>query len=208
MDKQPAAPVNELSDGNAGPGVAPPCQVDTDRLYRDYATAVARWAGRLVRSPADVEDIVQEVFLVVERRRFSLPALQNPASWLYRVTTNIVRRRWRDQGRHGVSRPQWLDDLADDTPSPLDEVERRRLMESLDRAMDSLRDQDRKLLWLSDVRCLPTSRISEMTGIKPQTLRVRRFRARLQIARRLREAPPRSASPSESARLVAGGSVF
>ena len=53
--------------------------------------------------------------------------------------------------------------------------------------MSTLHAEDRRLLWLCDVRCLPTSRVTAMTGIKPETLRVRRFRARAQIARQVQE---------------------
>ena len=53
--------------------------------------------------------------------------------------------------------------------------------------MSTLHAEDRRLLWLCDVRCLPTSRVTAMTGIKPETLRVRRFRARAQIARHVQE---------------------
>jgi RNA polymerase sigma factor (sigma-70 family) len=161
--------------------------LDTGRLYRDYATAVVRWAASLSRSPVDAEDIAQEVFLVVERRRSCLPDLRNPASWLYRITANIVRRRRRDRNRRGLARAQWLDEVANDIPSPFDDLEKRRQMESLDKALGSLGAQDRKLLYLCDVRRMPTKQISALTGINPHTLRVRRFRARMQIARRMRE---------------------
>jgi RNA polymerase sigma-70 factor (ECF subfamily) len=161
--------------------------LDTGRLYRDYAVAVTRWAGRLARSASDAEDIVQEVFLVVERRRATLPPLHNPAAWLYRITANIVRRRWRDKTRHALAAAQLLEAFIDESPSPLDDLEHRRTMERLDEAFGSIGAKDRRLLWLCDVRRMPTSRISALTGIKPQTLRVRRFRARMQIARRMRD---------------------
>src|SRR5262249_44087441 len=37
-------------------------------LYRAHAQTVARWASRLGGPAIDVEDVVQEVFLVVQRR--------------------------------------------------------------------------------------------------------------------------------------------
>jgi RNA polymerase sigma-70 factor (ECF subfamily) len=189
--------------------------LDTARLYRDYAASVTRWAGRLGRSGSDAEDIVQEVFLVVERRRSTLPPLRNPAAWLYRITANIVRRKWRDRSRHALAQrslDQWLDTCADESPSPFDDLAHRRLMESLDRAMDSLGPKDRRLLWLCDVRRLPTSRISALTGIKPQTLRVRRFRARMQIARQMRDCDDSNnsdlgCSVAEKPRLGRRGSI-
>jgi RNA polymerase sigma-70 factor (ECF subfamily) len=173
-------------DGEHGDG--DPIDLDTGRLYRDYAAAVTRWAGRMARSASDAEDIVQEVFLVVERRRGSLPMLRNPAAWLYRITANIVRRRWRDKTRHALARAQLQESFVDESPTPFDDLEHRRTMERLDRALGAIGAKDRRLLWLCDVRRLPTSRISALTGIKPQTLRVRRFRARMQVAQQMRDA--------------------
>lgn len=162
-------------------------QLDTDWLYRKYHDTVTRWATRLTHSQSDAEDVAQEVFLVVQRRRGDYTRLENPASWLYRITTNIVRHRWRDQQRHGALGPESLADLPDHMPSPLDDLERRRELELLGRACETLNEKQRELLWMWDVRRLATSDISAITGVKPETLRVRRFRARMQITRRMRE---------------------
>jgi RNA polymerase sigma-70 factor (ECF subfamily) len=166
---------------------APVVDLTTARLYREYHTAVLRWAARLTHSAADAEDVAQEVFLVVERRRADLAQVQNPASWLYRITTNIVRHRWRDQKRHGATALDSVGELPDETPSPLDDLERRREIEMFDRAFETLDEKQRDLLLMWDVRRLATSHISAITGVKAETLRVRRFRARLLITRRLRE---------------------
>jgi RNA polymerase sigma-70 factor, ECF subfamily len=159
---------------------------ETARLYRDYGAAVARWATKLARSAHEAEDIVQEVFLVVHRRLGELTELRSPSSWLFRITENIVRRRWRNQLRSGRSRVGMMEQAPETVPSPLDELERRRMLQQLEKALGDLHAEDRKLLYLCDVRRLPTSSVTAMTGIKPQTLRVRRFRARMQIAQRLR----------------------
>jgi RNA polymerase sigma-70 factor (ECF subfamily) len=165
-------------------------EIDTDRLYRDYGAAVARWATKLARSAVEAEDIVQEVFLVVHRRLGELPELRSPAPWLFRITENIVRRRWRTQLRTGKSRAGIAEQAPQTAPSPLDELERRRMLQRLEAAMRDLHAEDRKLLWMCDVRRMPTASVTALTGIKPQTLRVRRFRARMQIAQRLRDESP------------------
>ena len=161
---------------------------ETARLYGAYHAAVRRWAAKLSRNPMEADDIVQEVFLVVHRRLATLPPLRNPAPWLFRITENVVRHRWRDLKRHRPANDVTLDRLPDETPSPLDDLERRRLYDRLGEALSSLGEADQQLLLLCDVRRLPTSQVTAMTGIKPETLRVRRFRARSQMAKRLREA--------------------
>jgi RNA polymerase sigma-70 factor (ECF subfamily) len=165
---------------------SPPQILDTNRLYRDYATAVTRWASSLSRSHRDAEDIVQDVFLVVERQRATLAPLRSPAAWLYQITHNIVRRRWRDKLRGATSKG--LDALVDDAPSPFDSLERRQSLEQVERAFVALGPRDQRLIWLSDVQGIPTAQISRLTGIRPETLRVRRHRARRQLTRRVRHA--------------------
>ena len=187
---------------------------DTARLYRDFAPAVRRWAAKLNRHPAEVEDIVQEVFLVAHRRLPDIPALRHPAPWLFRITANVVRHRWREQRRRGDLRRLQLAEQPEAGPTPLEDLEHRQKLHRLSHALEALDAEDRNLLWLCDVRCLPTSRVTAMTGIKPQTLRVRRFRARLVMARLIRDrdqpantdaasAPasaPASASSNDNAR--------
>ncbi len=174
-----------MSAANPSPDTTP--AFDTARLYRDYASAVARWASKLTRSSSEAEDVVQEVFLVAHRRLPELPPLRNPAPWLFRITTNVVRHRWRDQRRRMVNKRVPMPETAATGPSPLEILERNRQIDRLERAMSTLHAEDRRLLWLCDVRCLPTSRVTAMTGIKPETLRVRRFRARAAIARHVQE---------------------
>jgi len=191
-----------MSAANPAPTVTP--EFDTARLYRDYAPAVARWASKLTRSSSEAEDVVQEVFLVAHRRLPDLPPLRNPAPWLFRITTNVVRHRWRDQRRRMVNKRVPMPETAATGPSPLEVLERNRQIDRLERAMSTLHDEDRRLLWLCDVRCLPTSRVTAMTGIKPETLRVRRFRARAQIARQVQEqtGEPMSKTTSKTTRMT------
>ena len=185
---------------------APLAPSDTARLYRDYAPAVTRWASKLTRSSSEAEDVVQEVFLVAHRRLPELPPLRNPAPWLFRITTNVVRHRWRDQRRRIGGQRVPLPETAATGPSPLEVLERRRQIDRLEDAMSTLHAEDRRLLWLCDVRCLPTSRVTELTGIKPETLRVRRFRARMQVARRVRELdqPAAITAPDRKLRAKSG----
>jgi RNA polymerase sigma-70 factor, ECF subfamily len=189
------AHISKLDDTDQVLAAGPKPEYDTDQLYRDYGVAVARWAAKLGQSPSETEDTVQEVFMVVHRRLGEVPELRNPASWLFRITENIVRRRWRDQLRTGRSQVGMVEETPATAPSPLDELERRRMLKKLEAAMGDLPAEDRRLLWLCDVRQLPTSSVTALTGIKPQTLRVKRYRARMQIAQRLRDDAPADRQP-------------
>jgi DNA-directed RNA polymerase specialized sigma24 family protein len=51
--------------------------------------------------------------------------------------------------------------------------------------MASLDERYREIYWLCEVKKLPSAKVAAMTGLNKDTLRVRRFRARKQISKRL-----------------------
>ena len=159
---------------------------DTATLYRDYAPRVTRWATRLTHSPSDADDIVQEVFMIVHRRNPSRNDVHSPGSWLLKVTLNVVRHHWRARGRSARREESWEQDLPQQTSTtPLDQLETKRAVERLHAAVEALDPRYRVVYTLCEIKCLSPVTVAAMTGLQPQTLRVRRFRARQQIAQRL-----------------------
>jgi len=159
-------------------------------LYRRFAAAVGRWALRLTRSPADAEDVVQEVFLIAHRRLAGHEIIASPGPWLFRVTRNVVRHLWRERRRRESIQLEDAGELADLGLDPCQSLERRVDLERLNRALGTLSEQDQRLVYLCDVRRLPTARVTDLTGFTAPTVRVRRYRARRRLARWLREAEP------------------
>jgi RNA polymerase sigma-70 factor (ECF subfamily) len=65
-------------------------------LFRMHRADVARLAFRMMGakgSNADLEDIVQEVFLQVHRSLADFRSQAKFSTWLHRVTVNVVPRR-------------------------------------------------------------------------------------------------------------------
>jgi RNA polymerase sigma-70 factor (ECF subfamily) len=157
---------------------------DTDHLYRNYGAAVRRWATQLAGSRSDAEDIVQEVFLVVHQRRAELPALRHPGSWLFRIVENVARHLWRRRRRAPALATERLTELPDHSPTPLDLLVERRLRDNLSQALAALSERDRRLLVLGDLR---RATLAAPPDLNPDTVRVWRHRARLRLARSLRQ---------------------
>jgi RNA polymerase sigma-70 factor (ECF subfamily) len=159
---------------------------NTDRLYRHYAAKVTRWAMRLTGSRSDADDLVQEVFLVVHRRLPELSQLDNPAGWLLQTTRNLARHLWRSRGRLARRARLWKAECQPSAPrSPHEELEIRQAAARMEEVVDSLDERYRQVYVLCDVEELPSDRVAALTGLHPDTLRVRRFRARQQIEKRL-----------------------
>src|SRR5262245_35763104 len=103
-------------------------------LYRAHAQTVARWASRLGGPAIDVEDVVQEVFLVVQRRLREFRGDAAVTTWLYRITANVVRwRRRKEKWRRwlGGSAHEVAGHLATRAPTPLEALEVYRVLEGM-----------------------------------------------------------------------------
>jgi RNA polymerase sigma-70 factor (ECF subfamily) len=161
---------------------------DFDAVYRAHVDRVARWAARLGGPSVDVDDVVQDVFMVVHRQ---LPGFRGEASvstWLYRITANVVRdRRRRDRWRRFFSGIGT--DAAARLPAPgatpIETVEQRETIRRVYRVLDSLNERYRTLIVLFEIERLSGDEIAELTGIRASTLWVVLHRARAQFEKRL-----------------------
>ena len=142
-------------------------------LMAVYAGPIRRLCAAYAFSPADREDLFQDIFLAVWR---SLPAFRGDSSartWLYRVAHNVALT-WQTRDRRRQSRELPLDD----DPAVTGDMELRRL--ALKRAIAGMKSADRTLtlLWLEG---LSAADIEEVTGVKAATVAVRLSRIRQQL---------------------------
>lgn len=166
------------------PSLAPPVAIAApssfEEAYRNHAQCTARWARNLGGIDIDVEDVVQEVFLVVSKRFAAFRPEARFTSWLFEITRRVVanhRRRqrwrfWRGGGHHGLL------GLACDDRDPAAELERRQVVARFYAALDRLPEKYRTVLVLYEVEGLDLRAIAELCGRKPGTVKVHVSRAR------------------------------
>lgn len=69
-------------------------------VYAAHASAVRRWVSRFFRSPAEQEEVAQEVWLMVHRAQTSFDVNRGPVTpWLRALTANRCRELLRAKGR-------------------------------------------------------------------------------------------------------------
>jgi RNA polymerase sigma-70 factor (ECF subfamily) len=154
--------------------------VDLGALYAAHAPAVARWAARLGGTDVDVDDVVHDVFVVVERRMKTFRGASSLTTWLYGITANVVRharrknrlRRWLDDG-------DALDRLVSSEKTPIELIEQQESIAHVRSVLDRLSEKYRTVLVLHEIEGLSGVEIAERTGVKPSTVWVRLHRARM-----------------------------
>lgn len=166
--------------------------IGLDDLFRKYAPMVATWATRLGGPGFDADDVVQELFLVAQRRlaesRFEGFEEAKLRTWLYRTTAHIVmnqRRRHRWRRWLGGSEGE-LDGVRDTVPTPIEDLESRRRATMVYRILDRLDDKYRTVLVLFEMEGLPGEEIAEIMNIKPDLVWVWLHRARKQFLRSMK----------------------
>ena len=157
-----------------------------EEAYRSYADTTARWAQQLGGFSVDVDDVVQEVFLVVNRQLGRFRGDARFSTWLFEITRKITanhrrRHRWRfwHTSRGAASEPAG-------TPLPDAALERRQTIQRLYQVLDQLPEKYRTVLVLYEIEGLSTQEIAERRQLNLSTVRVQLGRARECFMKRYR----------------------
>lgn len=155
-----------------------------EELYRTWAQAVRRWAAHLGGPGIDADDIVQQVFLQVQRRVEQLQEAGALKAWLFKVTQNEVRQalrrdRWRRVFGGGGDE---IEELPVAAPS---DVDRLHATQTVHQVLARLSEKDRTLLALFELEGLSGAEIAELTGAKESAVWVQLHRARARFLREL-----------------------
>ena len=170
------------SAGDVDPSALPSASpIDVAVLFRAHERTVMRWAARLGGPGIDIEDVVQEVFLVAERRLRSLDGGWNIKTWLFRTTEKIVqaaRRKRRLRSWLSRSSEPAASGLAGPRLTPAEALEREQTIEQVYRVLDRLPERYWRVLVLFELEGLSTQEIAELVGAPVGTVRVWLYRAR------------------------------
>jgi RNA polymerase sigma-70 factor (ECF subfamily) len=157
-----------------------------DALYRAHAPLVARWAARLGGPQIDVDDVVQEVFLVVGRRLGEWRGEARLGTWLFRIAVRVVanhrRRAWLRRiwgsltgtpGDQAAPSEQW----------PNAQLAARERVTQLNAMLDALPERQRQVLILFELEEMSSAEIAALIGVPHATVRVWLHRARAALVR-------------------------
>jgi RNA polymerase sigma-70 factor (ECF subfamily) len=159
-----------------------------EEAYRDYAQCAARWARNLGGAEIEVEDVVQEVFLVVSRRLRDFRGEARFGSWLFEITRKIVaNHRRRQRWRFWTGKPEVALTTAAPGPDPEAELGKRRAAALFYQALSQLPEKYRTVLVLFEIEGLSTQAIAELRGQKLATVKVQLARARQRFLARYQQ---------------------
>lgn len=144
-----------------------------ERLATDHSPAIANYLRRRIYplSPADLDDLVEEVLLVAWRRIDSIPR-DAELAWLIGVSRNVLNNARRGQNRRT--------DFAASWPAPADtaSAEAGAVAEmALREALAALSEPDREILLLHYWDGLSAHQLAAVLSISTNAAAVRLSRA-------------------------------
>ncbi len=164
-------------------------------LVAKYQRKLARLLSRLIRDPAEVEDVAQETFIKAYR---ALPSFRGDAAfytWLYRIGVNAAKNYLMTQGRRAPTSTDFNNEEAEnfdsgeqlrDMNTPEHLLATRQIGDTVNQAMDALPEELRTAIMLRELDGLSYEEIAEVMGCPIGTVRSRIFRAREAVAGKLR----------------------
>lgn len=151
-------------------------------LFDRYETTVRRFAARLGAADADVDDIVQTVFVYAPRiaRRYQEQA--SARAWLLGVTINVVRRHRRSLARIARRLTAWATEPRFAAPAGPDELmELHQLAALANRALAKLSAKKREVFVMVVLEGVPCDEVAVTLGVPVGTVWTRLHHAKHEL---------------------------
>lgn len=172
------------SDNKEGQLAAQRSATALAELVPAYSPMLFRVANSVLRSPAEAEDVVQDLFVRVLERREALDAILDMRVWLVRIAWNLALSRRRRIRPHQMDE-RFAEGLAGSSVPADHAIAEAQRMKAVLRELERLPKAERHVLLLSAVEELSTSEISAVLGKSESAVRALLFRARTRLRQRL-----------------------
>ena len=143
-----------------------------NRLYRA--------ALRIVNDASEAEDVVQEVFIKIWKKRGELRGIENLDAFCMRMTKNLAIDKTRSKHKRTQSLGQGMDFSAR-TANPHQMVETQDTISKIQRLMHQLPEKQRLVMQLRDIEEMAYDEIAKALEIPMNQVKVNLFRARKKI---------------------------
>lgn len=150
--------------------------------YHEHFDYLWGLIGRLGVPRSQLEDAVQEVFMVLHRRRHEFRGDASVRTWLHGIAVHVARRQ-RDRARRHAAPPHGV--LVPQAPmSPEAGASAKQSLARLDRILAGLADEQREVFVLAEVGELAAPEIAELLALNLNTVysRLRLARAHVRAA--------------------------
>jgi RNA polymerase sigma-70 factor (ECF subfamily) len=174
--------------------LAEPTPLRLRHIFEEHAAFVCRSLRRLGVPEADLDDVLQEVFMVVYQRLTEYQERGRARSWLYSICTRLSAGHRRKLGRRRESMmPEPPETVADATQH--NRLEEREALALGHRLLSRLPEEEREVFVLYEVEGMAMTEIAEARRCPLQTAYSRLYQARRRIGEHIEREQSKVGSP-------------
>jgi RNA polymerase sigma-70 factor (ECF subfamily) len=165
-----------MSEAQPHPSVATAVAQGFETLYRKHYAFVWRSVRRLSVRDGEIDDIVQEVFVVVHRRLSEFEGRSAITTWLFGIAYRVVR----DHRRKIAARQRREAEVTAGKPptEPDKRLARHQAVDVLDGLLAELDEDKRAVFVMAEIVKMTANEIAEVIGVSPNTVSSRLRAAR------------------------------
>lgn len=154
----------------------------------------------MLRNPHDAEEVLQDVALTLFQKAGTFRGKSAVSSWIYRIAVNasLMKLRQRPKvtmiplaeelGPEMNEEGEMVEQVADWSNLPRDEMERKELVQKIEEAVEELPLEFRTAFVLRDVEGFSAEEARQILNLSLPALKSRLHRARLFLRKKLAES--------------------
>lgn len=164
-----------------------------DLIVKRYKEQLLNFVYRFVGNQEEAEDIVQETFLRVYRKRHAYKRIAKFSTWIYTIAGNLSRTELRKRKRRklfSVTDMGFEDrdyEISDENYNPENKVDGVIQEEIIHHEINTLSPKFREVIILRDVQELSYEEISKIIKVPIGTVKSRVNRGRLKLQSQLKD---------------------
>jgi RNA polymerase sigma-70 factor (ECF subfamily) len=152
--------------------------------WRELRARLGAFVGRRIGNPEDAEDVVQDVFVRMQRNIGALSSADRLDAWAFRIARNAVADHYRSRSRRnltGETALKAMEELGADAAEPTSDA-RAEMAHCIAPMVRELPDTYRRTIELTELEGMSQAAAAERLGLSVPGAksRVQRGRARLQ----------------------------
>jgi RNA polymerase sigma factor (sigma-70 family) len=180
-------------------------------LYVATRENVFRLVFRMGIGSADLDDVVQEVFVQVYRSLKDFRGGAKFSTWVHRVAVNVVLMHRRAKRSRPILAHQRehepMPEIEQHQDLPDAEVDRNRRVRAFARILAGLSEKKRDVFVLHDLEGMAPAEISKIVGAPVLTVRTRLFYARRELEELMKTEPALSGFSESLSAHTSGDSL-
>jgi RNA polymerase sigma-70 factor (ECF subfamily) len=152
--------------------------LDAEALFLAHAPFVASFLHRLGAPRSEIDDLVQEVFLVAHRKGGFVPGAAQPRTWLAAIALRVARVSKRARSRRLEAIDEQVPAMATEQHDPSRSAEVRQSLARVQRALSALDLEHRAAFVLYELEGEPCDAIAASFDVPVGTIYSRLHHAR------------------------------